>query len=126
MDEPQAETAVDSSYIVAFTFMDPVVACGAAQVVAAAAVLGFAEHRVAVVVGVILGPVIAAEYDPLRSEAEAYVEAMRSAGATAHLLVAPGMIHAFAFFEQKVPADIDRLTDVSAVFLRTGAVPTDW
>lgn len=35
-----------------------VVACGAAQVVAAAAVLAFAEHRFAVVVGVILGLVI--------------------------------------------------------------------
>ena len=34
------------------------VVCGAAQVVAAAAVLGFAEHRFAVVVGVILGLVI--------------------------------------------------------------------
>lgn len=70
--------------------------------------------------------VIAAEYDPLRSEAEDYVEAMRSAGATAHLLVAPGMIHAFAFFEQQVPADIDRLTEVSAEFLRTGVAPTRW
>lgn len=35
-----------------------VVACGAAQVVAAAAVLGFSEHRFATVVGVILGLVI--------------------------------------------------------------------
>ena len=70
--------------------------------------------------------VIAAEYDPLRSEAEAYVERMRSAGAAAHLLIAPGMIHAFAFFEQKVPEAIDRLTQVSAEFLRTGAVPARW
>ncbi len=70
--------------------------------------------------------VIAAEYDPLRSEAEIYVERMQRAGATAHLLIAPGMIHAFAFFEQKVPEAIDRFTEVSAEFLRTGAVPAGW
>lgn len=35
-----------------------VVACGAAQIIAAAAVLGFSEHRFAVIVGIVLGLVI--------------------------------------------------------------------
>ncbi|WOQ15752.1 alpha/beta hydrolase [Raineyella sp. W15-4] len=64
--------------------------------------------------------VIAAEYDPLISEAELYVERMVAAGASARLIVAPGMIHAFAFFETKVPEMAARLYEVIAEFLRTG------
>lgn len=70
--------------------------------------------------------VVVAEYDPLRSEAEAYVARMQDAGAQAHLVVAPGMIHAFAFFETTVSEDIARLYEVSAQFLATGAVPEHW
>lgn len=70
--------------------------------------------------------VIAAEYDPLRSEAEEYVERMRAAGASARLLLAPGMIHAFAFFETMVPDDIARLYEVTAAFLATGSAPASW
>lgn len=69
--------------------------------------------------------VIAAEYDPLRSEAERYVERMTQAGAEAHLIVVPGMIHAFAFFETKVPEAINRLYEVIAEFLSTGHAP-EW
>ena len=70
--------------------------------------------------------VIAAEYDPLFSEAVSYVEAMRAAGSSAHLLVATGMIHAFAFFEAMVANDVDRLYEVSADFLADGEVPKQW
>lgn len=70
--------------------------------------------------------VIAAEYDPLRSEAEAYVARMREVGASAHVLIAPGMIHAFAFFESLVPEEITRLYEVSARFLCDGEVPAHW
>jgi acetyl esterase/lipase len=70
--------------------------------------------------------VIAAEYDPLRSEAEAYVARMRRAGASAHLMVAPGMIHAFAFFESLVPEACARLYEVATEFLATGRAPTHW
>lgn len=64
--------------------------------------------------------VIAAEYDPLVSEATTYVERMQAAGATAQLIVVPGMIHAFAFFETMVPDEIVRLYEVIADFLATG------
>lgn len=64
--------------------------------------------------------VIPAEYDPLRSEAEDYVAGMRRAGATAELVLAPGMIHAFAFFETLVPEEVARLYGVIAEFLSTG------
>jgi acetyl esterase/lipase len=70
--------------------------------------------------------VIVAEYDPLRSEAESYVTRLHEADARAHLLVAPGMIHAFAFFETKVPEEVARLYQISARFLRNGAVPERW
>lgn len=70
--------------------------------------------------------VIAAEYDPLLSEAEAYVSRGIRNGADMHLLVASGMIHAFAFFEDKVPQDIERLYQVSAEFLKTGHAPDTW
>lgn len=70
--------------------------------------------------------VIAAEYDPLRSEAESYVSRLRDAGARAHLLIAPGMIHAFAFFETKVPDEVARLYEISANFLQRGEVPERW
>ena len=70
--------------------------------------------------------VIAAEYDPLFSEAVSYVEAMRAAGSSAHLIVATGMIHAFAFFEAMVADDVDRLYEVSADFLADGEVPKQW
>lgn len=70
--------------------------------------------------------VIVAEYDPLRSEAESYVERMTEAGARAHLLVAPGMIHAFAFFETKVPEEVARLYGISGQFLADGTVPDRW
>lgn len=68
--------------------------------------------------------VIAAEYDPLVSEAEQYVARMREAGASAQLVVAPGMIHAFAFFETMVPREITRLYQVVAEFLTTGRAST--
>lgn len=70
--------------------------------------------------------VVAAEYDPLFSEAKEYVERMRAAGAEAHLLVAPGMIHAFAFFESKIPGDVARLYEVIAQYLSTGEAPGKW
>lgn len=70
--------------------------------------------------------VIAAEYDPLRSEAEEYVARMRRAGASARLLVAPGMIHAFAFFESKIPEEIARLYAIIAGFLSDGRAPAEW
>ncbi len=68
--------------------------------------------------------VIAAEYDPLVSEAELYVERMVEVGARAQLVVAPGMIHAFAFFETKVPEETAHLYEVIAGFLATGRA--DW
>jgi len=70
--------------------------------------------------------VIAAEYDPLRSEAEEYVARAAASGAPVHLLIAPGMIHAFAFFETLIPDDVARLYDVIGEFLRHGAVPRAW
>lgn len=70
--------------------------------------------------------VIAAEYDPLLTEAEEYVARMQEAGAPGHLLVAPGMIHAYAFFENKVPAEIERTYAVIAEFLRSGVAPAAW
>lgn len=70
--------------------------------------------------------VIAAEYDPLLSEAEEYVDRMRAAGARAHLLVAPGMIHAFAFFESKIAPEIARLYEIVGGFLTTGDAPGTW
>lgn len=70
--------------------------------------------------------VIAAEYDPLLSEAVEYVERMQDAGARAHLVVAPGMIHAFAFFEDKVPEATTRLYELITAFLTDGGAPADW
>lgn len=70
--------------------------------------------------------IIAAEFDPLLSEAAEYFERMRAAGADARLLIAPGMIHAFAFFESKIPTDIDRLYAVIGEFLATGHSPDCW
>lgn len=70
--------------------------------------------------------VIAAEYDPLLSEAVEYVDRMRNSGARAHLVIAPGMLHAFAFFEDKVPEAIKRLYEVMAAFLTDGEVPSVW
>ena len=70
--------------------------------------------------------VIAAEFDPLLSEAQEYVARMRNAGSPAHLLVAPGMIHAYLFFEAKVPEAVVRTYDVMAHFLATGEVPSAW
>ncbi len=69
---------------------------------------------------------IAAEYDPLRSEAIDYAARAQAAGAPVHVLIAPGMIHAFAFFETIVPEAIARLYEVIAGFLHTGDVPRDW
>lgn len=68
--------------------------------------------------------VLAAEYDPLLSEAETYVERMLEAGAKAQLIVVPGMIHAYAFFETMVPDEVERTYEVLAEFLRTGV--TAW
>ena len=68
--------------------------------------------------------VIPAEYDPLLSEAEEYVARMRAAGARAELVVAEGMIHAFAFFEALVPRDIERLYELIAQFFADGTVGT--
>lgn len=70
--------------------------------------------------------VIAAEYDPLVSEARTYVERAVAAGAPVHLLVAPGLIHAFAFFETLIPDEIGRLYDIVGDFLAQGIVPTQW
>ncbi len=64
--------------------------------------------------------VIAAEYDPLLSEAETYVGRMQQAGAAADLIIAPGMIHAYAFFETLVPDQTERTYEVIAEFLRDG------
>ena len=70
--------------------------------------------------------VIAAEFDPLISEAETYVSSAAAAGAPIKLVVAPGLLHAFAFFETLVPEDIERLYAVAASFLRDGTVPESW
>ncbi|MFT4280146.1 alpha/beta hydrolase [Microbacterium sp.] len=70
--------------------------------------------------------VIAAEYDPLLSEARTYVERVRAADAAADLLVAPGMIHAFAFFEAMIPDVSDQLYRIVGDFLARGSVPTTW
>ena len=70
--------------------------------------------------------VIAAEYDPLFSEAVTYVERAQAAGAQVELLVAPGMLHAFAFFETMIPEDVERLYEISAAFLADGTVPASW
>lgn len=70
--------------------------------------------------------VIAAEYDPLLSEAETYVERAAGAGAPVRLLIASGMIHAFAFFETMIPEDIERLYSVITGYLREGEAPADW
>lgn len=70
--------------------------------------------------------VIVAEYDPLYSEAVEYVERMQASGARAHLIVAPGMLHAFAFFEDKVPEAISRLYEIIAKFLAEGVVVSEW
>ncbi len=70
--------------------------------------------------------VIAAEYDPLLSEAVAYAQRAAAAGAPVHLVQADAMIHAFAFFETKIPEDIERTYRIAAAFLRDGEVPTDW
>lgn len=70
--------------------------------------------------------VIAAEYDPLRSEAEEYVARARAAGAPVSLLIAPGTIHAFAFFETLIPREVARLYDIVGGFLREGTVPGKW
>lgn len=67
--------------------------------------------------------VIAAEFDPLVSEARQYVESLQNAGTAAHLLVAPGLIHAFAFFESEIPDEIETLYSVMGDFLRHGALP---
>lgn len=64
--------------------------------------------------------IIAAEYDPLRSEAEDYIAKMNAAGAKGDLIVAPGMIHAYSFFETMVPQECDRTYAVIADYLRTG------
>ncbi len=70
--------------------------------------------------------VIAAEYDPPYSEDVTYVDRMREADADVSLLVAPGMIHAFGFFETLVPDEIDRLHEVIGDYLRTGRAATAW
>lgn len=70
--------------------------------------------------------VIAAEYDPLRSEAEEYVARARAAGAPVSLVVAPGMIHAFAFFETLIPHETGRLYGIVGRFLREGVAPGAW
>lgn len=70
--------------------------------------------------------VIGAEYDPLLSEAQEYVAQMQAAGAPGHFLLAPGMLHAFAFFENKVPEAITRLYEGIAGFLFTGSAPAEW
>ncbi|MGZ7232679.1 alpha/beta hydrolase fold domain-containing protein, partial [Streptococcus pyogenes] len=38
---------------------------------------------------------IAAEYDPLYDDARVYVERIRAAGGTAHLLTGRGLVHGF-------------------------------
>lgn len=70
--------------------------------------------------------VIAAECDPLRSEAEEYVARMTAARADARLLVATGMIHAFAFFETLIPEEISRLYSIIGDFLADGQTTPAW
>lgn len=62
--------------------------------------------------------VIAAEYDPLLSEAEQYVQAMNAAGSDAKLTIASGMIHAYTFFETMVPDEIEQTYQWIADFLK--------
>ncbi|MCB1031410.1 MAG: alpha/beta hydrolase [Acidimicrobiales bacterium] len=64
--------------------------------------------------------VIAAEYDPLRSEAESYVARLVAAGVRAKLINVPAMIHAYLFFESLVPDEVARTYEVIAEFLTTG------
>ncbi|SNU01391.1 Acetyl esterase/lipase [Ruaniaceae bacterium KH17] len=61
--------------------------------------------------------VIAAEYDPLFSEAVTYVDRAVASGAQVTLQVAGGMIHAYAFFETKIPEEIEALYVDIAAFL---------
>lgn len=68
--------------------------------------------------------VIAAEYDPLLSEAEAYVEKMQQAGAKSTLVIAPGMIHAYTFFENMITEEVENTYRMIGEFLRTGT--TSW
>ncbi|WP_313278401.1 alpha/beta hydrolase [Timonella senegalensis] len=68
--------------------------------------------------------IIAAEFDPLVSEAREYVKAMQQAGSRAHLLTALGMIHAFAFFETEIPQEIETLYSTVGAFLKDGTVST--
>lgn len=70
--------------------------------------------------------VIAAEFDPLVSEAQTYAANAREAGAPVKLVVAPGLLHAFAFFETLIPEEIERLFSISAAFLREGTTPVSW
>lgn len=64
--------------------------------------------------------VIAAEYDPLISEAETYVNEVNNAGSKATLVVAPGMIHAYTFFESMVTEEVENTYRMIGDFLRTG------
>ncbi len=60
--------------------------------------------------------VMTAEFDPLRDEGAAYVDALRDAGGQADLLPGPGMIHGFANMTALSPAAAE-LVDRAAVWL---------
>ncbi|MGV1004733.1 MAG: alpha/beta hydrolase [Candidatus Nanopelagicales bacterium] len=64
--------------------------------------------------------VIVAKADPLRSEGETYVAQMRAAGAQADLIVAPGMIHAYLFFETMAGPECLHTYEIITDYLTTG------
>ncbi len=68
--------------------------------------------------------VIAAQFDPLIDEATKYVSRLQAAGNRAELLIAPGMIHAYLFFETLVPDEVGRTYRAIGNFLTKGAA--DW
>ncbi len=62
--------------------------------------------------------IIAAEYDSLRDEAEAYAQRLEAAGVEVHYRCYPGMVHGFLQMAGLV-ADAQRAIDEIAAFLRS-------
>ncbi|MGR8919804.1 MAG: alpha/beta hydrolase [Gammaproteobacteria bacterium] len=67
--------------------------------------------------GVAPAMILSAEYDPLRDEAAAYAETLRSAGVTVDYRNYAGMIHGFARMGGKVDAALGALDDAAAALM---------
>jgi len=65
--------------------------------------------------------IIAAEYDTLRDEAQAYADRLEAAGVPAQYICAPGMIHGFLQMRGIVADDVETATDEIARFLNPAA-----